>query len=216
MRKIIDIYEKYKIMPNLQMHQLRVAAVAKQICESLTREVDKESIIKACLLHDMGNIIKFDLIQTESIFGLSETEIADLKEIKNEFIQKYGDDVDRANLFIAKEIGVSDVVQYLVKNNDFNYLCDISQSGSIEKKIIKYSDLRVGPHGILSYDERMNEAKERYKDYKSKIDQEERKKLVHCGKDIEKEIFSHSNIRPEDVNDESVAATIEELKNFEI
>ena len=31
-RKSAEIYEKYKIMPQLQLHMLRVAAVVKIIC----------------------------------------------------------------------------------------------------------------------------------------------------------------------------------------
>ena len=61
MKNITDIYEKYKIMPLLAMHQIRVAAVAMMICDSLSVPIDKDSVIKACLLHDIGNIIKFDL-----------------------------------------------------------------------------------------------------------------------------------------------------------
>ena len=49
-------------MPNLAMHQLRVAGVAMQICESLDTNIDTNSVVKACLLHDMGNIIKFNLL----------------------------------------------------------------------------------------------------------------------------------------------------------
>jgi hypothetical protein len=33
---------------------------------------------------------------------------------------------------------------------------------------------------------------------------------------FEKQIFSYSKTKPEDINDESVAKIIEELKNFEI
>ena len=41
MKKITEIYKEYKIMPNLQMHQYRVAAVAMQICESLNIKIDE-------------------------------------------------------------------------------------------------------------------------------------------------------------------------------
>ena len=59
---IFNIYAKYKIPPQLQTHQLRVAAVAKTICEHLWPKLsDMRTIISTCLVHDMGNIIKFDL-----------------------------------------------------------------------------------------------------------------------------------------------------------
>ncbi len=62
MKNIIQIYSQYKIMPTLQQHQLRVAGVAKQICDSISEPIDKEVVVDVCLVHDMGNIIKFDSI----------------------------------------------------------------------------------------------------------------------------------------------------------
>ena len=56
-RKISEIYAEYKIMPNLQMHMYRVAAVASLIYDNFNEPLNKEEIITACLLHDMGNII---------------------------------------------------------------------------------------------------------------------------------------------------------------
>ena len=59
--KISEIYRKYRIPPQLQLHQLRVASIAKYICDNLKVPVDIEEVVSADLLHDMGNIIKFDL-----------------------------------------------------------------------------------------------------------------------------------------------------------
>ncbi len=50
------IYKKYKIMPQLQEHMFRVAAVALLICENFEDSLPKEDIVTACLLHDMGKI----------------------------------------------------------------------------------------------------------------------------------------------------------------
>lgn len=203
-------------MPHLELHQLRVASIAWIICDSLSLDLNKDLIVTACLLHDMGNVIKFDLSQTKSIFGLSDEEIEDITKVKNEFIDKYGDDEHEATVKIIKELGLSDNVIYLAGENRFSSMCKHSKEEDLLKKIIHYSDGRVGPHGVLSYDERMHDANKRYKNHKLSIEEEERDRLVNCGKDIEKYIFSFSNIKPEDINDESVAPMIEELKNFEI
>jgi hypothetical protein len=117
---------------------------------------------------------------------------------------------------IMKEVNASDTVQKLIENNDFKYLCDTLESGSIEKKIIKYSDLRVGPYGVLSYEDRMSEAAKRYTNYKDPMKETERLRLVGCGKEIEKQIFTHSHIKPEDITDQSVAANIESLRYFSL
>lgn len=216
MRKITEIYEEYKIMPHLQMHQLMVAAVAKQVCESLDIEVEEEIIIKACLLHDMGNVIKFDLAQTKSVFGLSDLEIENIKEVKQEFIEKYGENEHEATTEIVRELGLSERIVQLVSNNRFRNMCIDKDGDDWLQKILHYADLRVGPHSIVSYDERMSDFMERYKNHKNLVEGEERLKLIDCGKEIKKQIFSHSNIKPEDINDESVRGIIEELKNFEI
>lgn len=203
-------------MPNLQEHQLRVTAVASLICDSLNLEIYKEIVIKTCLLHDMGNVIKFDLTQTQAIFGYTDEETEQARIIQKEFIEKYGDDEHEATVKIIKEIGLPDRVVQLAGGNRFKNMCLDRDGSDWLIKIIHYADLRVGPHGIVSYDERMDDFMKRYKNHKNLVEDEERLKLIDCGKEIEKEIFSHSNIKPEDITDESVAEIIEELKNFEI
>jgi hypothetical protein len=207
MQKITEIYEQYKIMPQLAMHQFRVAAVAMQICKSLSADTNQNNLIASCLLHDMGNIIKSDFDLNH--FSMNKEEISYWNGVKKEFIEKYGLDVSSATLAIASEIGVKEDIIHLIEHNDFKYICDISESDSLEKKILKYSDLRVGLHGLLSLNERFMDIINRY----SKLFDGDRKE---CAENIENEIFSHSNIKPEDINDESVAKIIEELKNFEI
>ena len=90
-------------------------------------------------------------------------------------------------------------------------------SVSSNLKIVNYADTRVDPHGIVSYDERMEEGRNRYKDRSDNdINEEQRIKFVECGKDIEKQIFAKCKIKPEDINDETVKPIIESLKDFVI
>ena len=203
-------------MPNLVQHQIRVAGVSMQICDSLDIKVDKDSIVKACLLHDMGNIIKFNLIQTQSLFGLSDLEIKDAIIIQNEFIQKYGKSEHKATVSIGEELGVSPYILELIDCVDSSNLEILAMNDDFNKKICMYADGRVTPHGVVSIQERSLEAKERYKNHPNKFDEESR---LHFNKNvgsIESQIFSHSNIKPEDINDESIKNFLEILKNFEI
>ena len=56
---ILEIYKKYHLPENLQMHMLRVAACSNLIIDNWKgKEIDKQSIIRVCLLHDMGNMVK--------------------------------------------------------------------------------------------------------------------------------------------------------------
>src|SRR3989344_1397907 len=116
--KIIEIYKKYKIPPNLQEHQLRVAAVALTICDNFNSEIDKDSVIKAALLHDMGNIIKFDLSKFPEF--LEPEGIEYWKRVKEEFRKKYGEDEHNATYEIAKEIGVNKFAFEIIQGYGFS------------------------------------------------------------------------------------------------
>ena len=211
MKTVSEIYEEYKIMPSLQMHMLRVAAVASMICDNFSESVDKESIMLACLFHDMGNIIKSDLKKFPQFIEPKGIEY--WQRVKDEYLGKYGKDEHEATTEIMKKIGLSEKAIYLANMDRFGLLCEHKDSGDMEVKIINYSDNRVSPHGIVSFMERMDEAKERYKGHTNYVE-DRRQKLVACGAEIEKQIFTKCKIKPENITDEAVAPIIEKLKNF--
>ncbi len=212
MKKITDIYHEYKIMPNLQLHQLRVAAVASQICDMLTIKVDTQKIVTTCLLHDMGNIIKADFSHFPDFLEPEGVEY--WQEVKDEFIRTYGHKEDLATLAIMKKLGVSQDLQDYTHRLDFAHVCKTKEGDDLNLKIIKYSDLRVGPRGVLSYEDRMNDVKKRYSDRAHLY--QDREELIRCGKDLEAQVFSYSNSIPEDIHDTSIALIMEDLKNFKI
>ena len=218
MRKITEIYEEHQVTPHLALHQLQVAAVASLICRNSTFSVDVDSIVCAALLHDMGNVIKFDLKQTKEVFGFSDEEIEKIAKIKKEFIGKYGEDEHVVNAQIALGISGSDKIVRLIKSNSFGLLCTTKEGDDNDLKVLKYADMRVGPKGVVSYEDRMEEAGKRYANH-DKIQgyqESERQKLVGCGKDIEEWIFSRCSIKREDITEESVAPIVELLKNWEM
>ncbi|HEY4493919.1 MAG TPA: class I tRNA ligase family protein [Candidatus Paceibacterota bacterium] len=211
---IEKIYKKYKIMPTLQMHMLRVAAVVSLICDSMNIKVEKGNIISACLLHDIGNIIKF---KSESLPDFYEPEGLDYwMGVKNEFVSKYGSDEHAANEMLMREIGVPDRVIHIAQSNRFSLLCTQLKNSDINVKIAHYADGRVAPRGVMSYQARMDEAEVRYKGREDVFVDENRVKLIACGLGIEKEIFKNSTIKPEDITDETVAPIIAELRGFVI
>jgi len=212
MRKITDIYRDYNIMWQLQAHQLRVAAVAQQICQSLDIPVDTHSIVSACLLHDMGNIIKFNL---EYFPEFNQPQgIEYWRQIQNEYIEKYGLNEHHATLEIAGELGCTDSVKKIINAIDPLHLEKYGDQLSLEEKISLYADNRVTPHGIVSLKERSEEAFHRYKNHRNALGLESHKKFVGILELCEKEIFSHSNIKPEDITDASSMQIIELLKEF--
>jgi hypothetical protein len=213
MKSISEIYKEYKIPLNLQMHMLRVASVASMICDNFNESLPKEDIITACLLHDMGNIVKYDM----NVFpDLLEPEGAEYwQKVQDEFMEKYGKDDHHANLKIAKELGMPPSVVYLMDQIQFQNLCIHYKDEDMSNKIISYVDQRVAPYGIVSYDERAEEARKRYQNREEfMVKEEERRELFICGKEIEKQIFAKCKIKPEDINNETVKPIIESLKDF--
>ena len=133
MKKIIEIYKEYKIMPMLAMHQMRVAAVAMEIADSFDTGIDKESIVKACLLHDMGNIIKFHLERNPEWNEPLGTEY--WQSVKDEYILLYGNHEHHASLKIAKALGMSTYTIELINCIDASHIEKITVLNVLNSEI---------------------------------------------------------------------------------
>jgi len=216
---IQDIYKRYEIPVHLQTHHFRVAAVAKLIIDKFSKDnpkINENLIITSCLLHDIGNIIKFNLMLYPELNSPRGYDY--WKAVQDRFILKYGSDEHKATYAIAKEIGVGDEVLQILNGIGFSNSGKVAEGRDYNLKITAYADQRVGINGILSMEARHEEGRARYlkrnnaSAFASPLSQFNA--LVEYLKDIEKDIFSHSKIRPEDINDESIAPVVEELKNF--
>ncbi len=216
MRTPAEIYETYRIMPNLQLHQLRVASVAKMVSGAFSVPIDIKNIVVTCLFHDMGNIIKSDFDHfPDSFRGPQSREY--WEAVKREYIEKYGTNTHEANLAIARELGLSEDIWHLMDDISFSKLENTRDNGSFEQKISEYADLRVGPHGVLSLDDRIADIKRRYAGtigVETPDDDVRFNELVAAAHTIELQIFEKTNIQPEDINDESIAPVIEELRDY--
>jgi len=210
---IQDAYDKYKIMPNLQLHQLRVAAVGLILCDSIPDFKDTKDVVITCLLHDMGNIIKFDLNYFPEFLKPEGFEY--WQKVKDEFIQKYGSDEYYATQRIIDELVDSEKIKECVDQVGFSKLQETSKDTSLVKKICAYSDMRVGPYGVVSIEERVNDGRKRYEGRKDKtIGPDKYEVLADALKEIEKQIFETVTIKPEDVTDDLVNEKIAELRSF--
>jgi len=211
MKNIIQVYEHYKVPLNLQEHQLRVAAVAKQICDSLSIQVDSDGVISACLLHDMGNIIKFDLNRFPDF--ITETSLTYWEQVQKEYVDKYGNDEHIATKEIAKEIGVASMIFSYIEAIGFSRSVRNMQGNIIENKICCYADMRVGPYGVLTLTQRLEEGSKRYKGTKKWIeDLKAYDEIVQSLHEIEKQIFRDSTLRPSQITDESIFQYLGDLR----
>ncbi|KKQ46077.1 MAG: Metal dependent phosphohydrolase [Candidatus Yanofskybacteria bacterium GW2011_GWC2_37_9] len=199
-------------MPSLQEHMLRVAAVARLICENLEVPVDKENIIAACLLHDMGNIIKFKLGAFPEFLEPEGLEY--WENTQKKFKERYGDSEYLASLKISQEIDVNKRTLELIEAISFVGVLKNALSYDFGKKIVEYCDDRVVPSGVVGLEERFMDLRTRYTHRRK--DPSEREAFENAVRKMEKQIFAKCKIKPEDINNETVAPIISELRNFMI
>jgi hypothetical protein len=207
---IIEIYNKYHLPENLQMHMLRVASCSNLIMDNWNEIIiNREAIIRASLLHDMGNMAK-----------ISDNEIEDEKfrKIRKEYIDKYGRDSHKINLVIATEEGLKDYEVDIIDRKSSKRSEETLNSERYDVKILLYADQRVAPYGVTSLRERLEEVKKRYKNIVSSVwsNEEKANHLIDCSLGIEKQIMEHCSISPEAINDESIKKYMEKLKEYNI
>lgn len=223
---ILEIYKKYQIMPQLQEHQFTVAAVAQVICENITpqpplilRGGDGANIVAACLLHDMGNIIKFDLTVTQKLNPeFKDFNLQFWQGVKDGYIKKYGTDEHQASIEIARELGASARVVELIDCIGFNSGKINAESSDFGRKICAYSDMRVMPQGVCLLEERLADLRVRYdqKFHQMGGNEVERRSFEDGLRQIERQIFSHCKIKPEEITQQAILGIKESLKNFEL
>lgn len=209
---IAEIYQAYQIMPNLQQHMFRVTGVAEQVCQHLQAHVERENILRACLLHDMGNIIKFDLQYFPEFLEPEGLEY--WQQVKDEFIQKYGKNPHHATIAIVTELGASDRIKELIDAVGFNLAKKNFESDDFSRKVCAYADMRVAPHGVVSLSERLEDGRKRYE---AKGDHNTFSYVMGAFlKKIEKQLFEKMDIGPEDVTEKSVTPLTEKYPALEL
>lgn len=214
---ISQIYQQYQILDILSLHQLRVASVGKMICDYYP-DVNQANIIVACLLHDMGNILKINFDSPLSKKTLTAQERLAGKKNKDLFQQKYGDNEKSATLKIIEELSVSQQIKDIVAGMCFTSIVnDDFLKAPIEQQICEYADMRVDPYGIVELSDRLDDIEKRYKDrYPSKQHQQNRVNFAQVMKKVETQLFNHIPIEPSDINNQALNDTIKNLKQFKI
>ena len=162
---ILKIYQRYNIPPNLQQHMIRVAAFATLIVNSWKGQnvLDKGLIVTSCLLHDLGNIIKFDFENFPELLGPEIKNIEFWKKVKKDMIKKYGKDEDIATVRMVKGLRVSKKILFIVENWGFKNFTKIAKSDNWSWKIAVYSDHRISPQGVVTLKENLENKQKRYK-----------------------------------------------------
>ena len=207
---IIEIYNKYHLPENLQMHMLRVAACSNLIIDNWNgNDIDKNAIIRVSLLHDMGNMVKIP-----EDFSCDK----DFLSIRKKYFEKYGTNDHAINLEIGKNEGLSDDEITILDGKRSRYNEKTLKSDSYEIKICAYCDQRVAPDGVVDIKERLEDAKIRYKNKPLSVwsDEEKANYLIKCALGIENQIMEKCKISKEDINDESIKDYIIKLRKYDI
>jgi hypothetical protein len=207
-RDIGKIYDRFLILPNLRMHMYRVASVAELLCDRWKGpSIDKRRIIAACLLHDLGNIVKFDLGSRRSIklLGKSAGRLAYWRRVRRGVMQKYGANEYTATHNMLEELRVDRKVVSLIDN--MRLALGEAHRSDYALMLCEYADIRVAPEGVVSVRGRFEDFAERYG---HSANPKNRKKarivLSRLGTQLKVEelLFARIRIKPEQVNDRSV------------
>ena len=155
-----DIYRKYQIMPQLSLHMRRVAGVGKLILDGWKEEIDRDLVIRTLLLHDMGNIVKFDL--TNQLMPIENIEY--LQNVQRKWWNKYGRDTHQVTKKIVAELGQEGVMEVIDQEHE-GYVNGDTRSilkQDWPAKILAYCDVRVTPVGVVPMKTRIEDLQKRY------------------------------------------------------
>ena len=198
---------------------LRVSAVGNVICDHFkdTSLINKERVTQTLLLHDMANIVKFTLNKDDIFYKGDTEELDELRQVQKEFQTKYGMDEHIATSAILKELGVSKDVFHLFEQVGSPNLERNIKENNIEAKISTYSDLRVGPHGVVTVDKRWDDVNERYRGRKHRLGDlqksEEKRKLTHL---LEKQLQELVHFNLPNIDNKMTAKYFQELRKYNL
>lgn len=193
----------------------RVASVAQIICENWTGpKLNQDDIVSVCLIHDLGNIVKYDFNQSIHLMGDEAKKIEYWKQVQQEIIFKYGKGEYEATFNMAEELGINDRLKFLLTNYKFIKNSGVVESTDFDLKIANYGDYRIGPFGVLNIQQRLDDFKERYSKRGLNCDRPDLTVAIQNMFALEKQIFDNASIKPEDINDKSVERYLKMFPNL--
>lgn len=209
---IHQIYKQYAIPINLREHMYRTAAVGSVIADSLTaKPVSADNIIQTLLLHDMGNILKFDLSNASLLSDQDKARVNELERIQQDFTNKYGKTPDEATIAILEELFVTQEIVSLVKQAHWSKSPKLLNTYHWNAKIAIYADMRVGPFGVMSLSDRFDNLINRRPESKQEI-----ANLKIYGKKLEQDIQKNCSYSLSAINDAKIEPIVTVLPQTQI
>ncbi|HBC72717.1 TPA: hypothetical protein DCZ90_02830 [Candidatus Amesbacteria bacterium] len=206
---ISDIYAKLGIPPNLQQHMLRVTSVALFIAKNWQGTPLNTELLKTMLLlHDIGNIVRFDFEKHPEFLEDEIIRIDFWKKRQKDFISKYGNDDHEATVAILKELGVSEEIKQKIYQMGYWNVEKVKNSNDWYLKLALYSDLRVGPFGILPLQKRVDDIHARIEQYKNHLE------FIGIAQELENQIQANLEISVSKINNNSIIVNENLLKHI--
>jgi len=159
---IKKIYNKFPIPPSVIKHCLLVRDVAEKIIEQLNISLNKDLVLAAALVHDLGNIAKidFDSKLAKTLYSKEERIFWDNK--KKAITSTYSKNPDELTKIFLKELSCDEKLINLLEFSRWSNIQEVFNKNNWEAKILAYADYRVGPFGVVSLKDRLDDLKERY------------------------------------------------------
>jgi predicted HD phosphohydrolase len=210
--KAAAAYQHYNIMPTLAQHMLQVGAVAKIVTDQINEpDFPATQIISACLLHDMGNIMKFDLDNVP--VGLDIPDIDHWKSVQADIRNQYGLDEHQVTHHIASEIGVSSTTLSAIENCGTSKAASVLADQNIPAMFVTYCDYHVAPASIVSPAQRLADILDRYAGTPKHAGYQADSQNVLALADYLETTY---NLDPGLVTAEAVAGVVESLKDWDL
>ncbi|MGB4965996.1 MAG: hypothetical protein WBO77_02725, partial [Microgenomates group bacterium] len=150
------------------------------------------------MLHDVGNIVKFDFDKYPEFLGDEIKRVDYWKDKQQETITKYGADDHDATVAMLEELRISSQISQRIYDMGYWNVKVISERNDWMLKVALYSDLRVGPMGILSMTDRVNDIHDRLAKYKNKPE------LIGYSQELEKQIQENMDAPVDRITDEDI------------
>ncbi len=202
--KVKDIYQKFGIPPNLQDHMVQVSGITTFIeghWKKAAPTVDWDLVKKVALLHDLGNVVKFDLDRHVDFLKGEEANIDYWRTMQKKIIDTYGVDDHEVTKKMLQEIVMSQEAIDVIQSKGLSNAMATMDSDNWSLKILFYADMRTLPSGIGSLSERMDDIAKRLPKYGLRPDFQE---LVDACHEIERQIQANIDVSILDITDRSV------------
>jgi predicted HD phosphohydrolase len=175
--------------------------------------IDKDTLIKCALVHDLGNLVKFNFEINPEFWGSEKSNTDYWRTKQKEMVAKYGATDNEATSKILKEMRFPKDLIELIYSKRFANSVHTLESDNLILKILHYSDLRTLPLKIGTLEDRFDDIRGRMPQYNKRADLAD---LFNACRGIEKQIQLHVDVSLSQINSDSIEYTDEDFLNIEV